>query len=205
MQNQCCANRKNLANLPMKPRTKSLQLLAVLLIVGVTAQAQKAYSLKSHKMFVDGTSSIHDWSSEVTKVDWEGQLTVDGTSVKAIQNVVVTIPVESIKSEKGGMMDDKTYEAFKSDKNPTITFKLTNAAITGANVKANGTLTMAGVSKPIVMNVVVNVLADGSIHLSGSQKINMKDHNMTPPKAVMGTIKVGEKVTFLFELTLSQP
>jgi polyisoprenoid-binding protein YceI len=187
----------------MKSHLKSLQLLAVLLIVAIATQAQKPYSLKSHKISVDGTSSLHDWSSAVTKVEWAGELSVEGTAVKAIQNVVVTIPVESIKSEKGGMMDDKTYEAFKSDKNPNITFKLTSAVLTGTNAKANGTLTMAGVSKPIVMNIVTKVLPDGSVHVSGSQKINMKEHKMTPPKSVMGTIKVGEKVTLLFELTLT--
>jgi hypothetical protein len=59
---------------------------------------------------------LHDWTSEVTKLEWAGQLTVEGTSVKAIQNVSVIIPVKSIKSEKGGMMDDKTYEAFIEEK-----------------------------------------------------------------------------------------
>ncbi|NJN29008.1 MAG: YceI family protein [Cyclobacteriaceae bacterium] len=68
------------------------------------------------------------------------------------------------------------------EKNPTIIFKLTNATVNGANVKANGSLTMAGVTKPIVMNVVAKVLADGSVHLSGSQAINMKDFQMIPPE-----------------------
>jgi polyisoprenoid-binding protein YceI len=188
----------------MNRNSTSILFVATLLLFATSpAFSQKAYSLKSHKVSVDGTSSLHDWSSDVTKLEWAGQLTVEGTSVKAIQNVTVTIPVESIKSEKGGMMDDKTYEAFDTEKNPTITFKLTSATMTGATAKSNGILTMAGVSKPIVMNVATKVLADGSVHVSGSQIINMKDHKMTPPKAVMGTIKVGEKVTLLFELTLT--
>jgi polyisoprenoid-binding protein YceI len=179
------------------PLIAGLLLLATSFVFG-----QKAYTLKEHKVTVDGTSSLHDWTSDVTKIDWSGKIIAEGNSVKAISDVNVKIQVTDIKSEKGGMMDDKTYEAFKSEQFPTITFKLTSATVAGANVKANGTLTMAGVSKPIVMNVVTKVLADGSVHLSGSQVINMKDYKMTPPKAVMGTIKVGEKVTLLFELTL---
>ncbi|MBL7876540.1 MAG: YceI family protein [Cyclobacteriaceae bacterium] len=182
---------------------KTLLAVSMFLLTISLAFSQKAYTLKSHKVSVDGTSSIHDWTSDVTQLTWAGQLTVEGTNVKAIQNVVVTIPVEGIKSEKGGMMDDKTYEAFNAEKNPTITFKLTSATLTGANAKANGTLTMAGVTKSIVMNVATKVLADGSVHLSGSQVINMRDYKMEPPKAVMGTIKVGEKVTLLFELTVT--
>ncbi len=182
---------------------KTTLLAGFLLLTTSLVFSQKAYTLKSHKMSIDGTSSLHDWTSDVTKVEWAGQLTIDGTSVKAIQNVVVTIAVESIKSEKGGMMDDKTYEAFKYEKNPSIIFKLTDATVNGNNIQANGTLTMAGVTKPIVMNVAAKVSGDGSVHLSGSQKINMKDYKMTPPKAVMGTIKVGEKVTFLFEMVVT--
>ena len=188
----------------MKSQSKRILFVVCLSLLTTSfAFSQKAYSLKSHKVSIDGTSSLHDWTSEATKVEWSGQLTVEGTSVKAIQNVVVTIPVEAIKSEKGGMMDDKTYEAFNSEKNPSITFKLTSATVTGATIKANGTLTMAGVTKPIVMNVAVKVLADRTVHLSGSYPINMKDYKMIPPKAVMGTIKVGEKVTLLFELTVT--
>jgi len=184
--------------------SKTIPLIAAFLLLSTAVVfGQKAYSLKSHKMSVDGTSSLHDWTSDVTKVDWSGNLTVEGNSVKAISGVSVKIAVTDIKSEKGGMMDDKTYEEFKSEKFPTITFTLSSATVTGSTVKANGTLTMAGVSKPIAMTVATKVLADGSVHLSGSQVINMKDYNMTPPKAVMGTIKVGEKVTFLFELTVS--
>ncbi|HEV8515242.1 MAG TPA: YceI family protein [Cyclobacteriaceae bacterium] len=177
--------------------------LSLVLFVTSYSFSQKAYSLKSYKASADGTSTLHDWSSAITKLEWSGQLTVEGANVKAVQNVNVTIPVESIKSEKGGTMDDKTYEAFKSDKNPTITFKLTSATVVSNKITANGTLTMAGVTKPIVMHIDAKVLPDGAVHLSGSQAINMKDYGMTPPKAVMGTIKVGEKVTVLFELVVT--
>ena len=187
----------------MKCLKKVPFIVAVLLVTTVGVYGQKAYALKSHKMSVDGTSSLHDWTSDVAKVDWTGTFTVEGNSVKAISGVSVKIQVTDIKSEKGGMMDDKTYEAFKSEKFPTITFTLSSATVTGSTVKANGSLTMAGVTKSIIMTVATKVMADGSVHLSGSQVINMKDYQMTPPKAVMGTIKVGEKVTFLYELTVT--
>lgn len=184
-------------------RKIALMVAGFLLSTPAVVYCQKNYSLKSHTISVDGTSTIHDWSSAVTKPEWTGQITTEGNAVKAFQNVTLTIPVTSIKSEKGGVMDDKTYEAFNHEKNPNITFKLTKATITGTTVKANGTLTMAGVTKTIVVTATTKVNADGSVHLSGSHKLNMKDYKMTPPKAVMGTIKVGEKVTLLFELTLT--
>ena len=187
--------------MPTKFYPNMTLLVAVfIMILAATANAQKSYILSSSKMSVEGTSSLHDWTSDVVKMDWSGKILVDGTSVKAISEVTVNIAVTDIKSSKGGMMDDKTYEAFKSEQNPTITFKLTSVAMSGNEAKANGTLTMAGVTKPIILNVSTKLLADGSVNLSGSQVINMKDFNMKPPKAVMGTIKVGEKITLLFEL-----
>lgn len=154
-------------------------------------------------MSVDGTSSLHDWTSEVSKVDWSGKITTEGKVVKGFSDVTLTVAVTDIKSTKGSIMDDKTYEAFNYEKNPTIKFKLTSATMAGVNAKAHGTLTMAGVTKPIVLNVATKVLADGYVNLSGSYAVNMKDYKMTPPKAVMGTIKVGEKVTLLFELIVT--
>ena len=68
---------------------KKVSAIAVLLLLTTVVFGQKAYSLKSHKMSVDGTCSLHDWTSDVTKVDWSGNLTVEGSSVKAISGVNV--------------------------------------------------------------------------------------------------------------------
>jgi polyisoprenoid-binding protein YceI len=61
-------------------------------------------------------------------VEWKGVVTVEGNKVKEIKDVTITILVKSIKSEKGKTMDNKTYEAFKSDKFPNITYKLTEVS-----------------------------------------------------------------------------
>ena len=183
------------------PALKTI-VLVPLILIAVEMQAQKASTLKSHKVTVEGTSSLHDFTSEVTKVNWTGSVVTEGKTVKSISGVTVAMPVESIKSTKGDTMDEKTYEAFKSKQNPTITFKMTNATVTGNAVKASGTISMAGVSKPATINATVSVQADGTVKLTGSQPITMTDYKMVPPKAVMGTIKVGEKVTILFELVI---
>jgi polyisoprenoid-binding protein YceI len=100
------------------------------------------------------------------------------------------------------MMDDKTYEAFKSDVNPNITFKLNTATTVEGGLNTTGTLTMAGSPKSIQMRPEIKIMPDGSVQIKGSQKINMKDYKMTPPKAVMGTIKVAPDVTVIYDLIL---
>ena len=178
-------------------------LIFLAILTPLAAFSQTTYGLKSQKVTIDGTSSLHDWTSDVTKAEWTGKLAFDGATLKSVSDVTMKIEVAGIKSTKGDMMDEKTWEAFKYEQNPTITFKLTSATITGSNIKANGTLTMAGVTKPIVMNVTAKLLKDGTVRITGSQALNMKDYKMVPPKAVMGTIKVGEKVTVLYDLIVA--
>jgi hypothetical protein len=62
---------------------------------------------------------------------------------------------------------------------------------------------MAGTSKPVELTAKGKVLANGDVQIIGSRKLNMKDFNMVPPTAMMGTIKVGEEVTVNFNLTLT--
>jgi polyisoprenoid-binding protein YceI len=68
---------------------------------------------------------------------------------------------------------------------------------------ATGTLTMAGTSQTVTLDVNSKVLASGVVQFTGKQALNMKDYKMDPPTAVMGTIKVGPEVTVNFDLTVT--
>ena len=185
----------------------------ILIIIGILfvpyfVQGQTTYKGKQNKMSVVGSSTLHEWESEVTQVESSGVITVEGNQLTAIKDVTVKMPVTGIKSTKGKTMDNKTYEAFNSDKNPTIQYKLTSAKITGSGAEftilATGNLTMAGTTKPIEMTAKAKVLANGDVQITGSHKFNMKTFNMVPPTAMMGTIKVGEEVTVKFEILYSK-
>jgi len=187
----------------IKQATTRIFLILIIFLFGWTANAQNPYSLKAKKMTVDGTSSLHDWTSDVTKVEWTGNFLVEDGKIKEVKDVQVKIPVKSIVSTKGSMMDNKTYDAFNYEKNPSIIYKLNTITITEGVLKANGTLTMAGTTKAIEMTVNGKILTNGDIQLTGSHKLNMRDYKMSPPTAMMGTIKVGEHVTVKFDLTLT--
>jgi polyisoprenoid-binding protein YceI len=191
-------------------KTKSIKFfllaVSVLAVFGFTG-VQSPYSSKQSKMTVSGTSSLHEWESEVTKVEWKGALQLNGSELVEVKDVLVKIPVTGIKSSKGKIMDNKTYEAFNSDKNPVIQYKLITAKIKGSGpdytIATTGNLTMAGATKPVDLMVKAKVLANGDVQLTASTKLNMKDFSMTPPTAMMGTIKVGEEVTVAFDITLT--
>ena len=185
------------------------KLIFLLFLTGLTTslQAQSPYYLKTTKLTVSGTSTLHEWTSDATKVEWAGLFLVQDKKIVQAKDVQVKIPVTSIKSEKGKTMDNKTYEAFNSEKNPNIIYKLTSIKVSGTGpdftLDATGTLTMAGATQSIQMPVKAKLLANGDIQLTGSKKLNMKDYKMVPPTAIMGTIKVGEEVTVNFDLTVT--
>jgi polyisoprenoid-binding protein YceI len=169
-----------------------------------TVQAQ-VLSVKTSKLNIRGTSSLHDWESTADKLDIRGSAVLTNNTISDLQDVVVKIPVKAIKSTKGKMMDNKTWEAFNVEKNPFITFTLTGKKLNQAKsaLEVSGTLTMAGVTRPIELNLAYVILPDGELQIKGSKKLVMSDFRMEPPTAMMGTIKVGDEVEVVFEMVLN--
>lgn len=181
----------------------------IMLLAFITGMnAQSNFTLKSVKATIQGTSSLHDWESDITKIMFQGSLQSEGKVLKTIKDVEVKVPVQSIKSKEGRIMDNKTYDAFKSDKHPFIiySFNLAQAKTDNNNsvsIETTGNLTMAGTTKPVALTAKGKVLDNGDLQLMISKKLKMTDFKMVPPTAMMGAIKVGDEVTVNFNLVLS--
>ena len=175
---------------------KVLVLFGVLLSGSLLAQK---LTLNYHQVTIEGTSSLHDWESNASKVTSSGTAILENGAFAGIKDLTVTIPVKSILSGKD-IMDEKTWEAFNEPKNPNITFKVNKSTIQGKKITLEGTLTMNGTTKPV--KITCNLDPDGKkVNLNGIYEIDMTTYNMSPPKAMMGTIKVGPKVKVGFNVT----
>ena len=168
--------------------------------------------MKKAQLSVKGTSTLHDWESKASKVYAKGEIVEDAGVLTGVKHMKVSVDAKSIVSTKGKMMDEKTWEALKADKHPKITYELVSVAsiakqATGYTIKTNGNLTIAGVTKSIPMTVQAQTLEDGSLEFTGSKEILLSDYGMTPPTALMNTVKVGKTVTVSFKVSLqkSQP
>ena len=187
----------------MKP-IKLLLIAVSLLAIQLQAVRAQMFSLKSYKVSVKGTSSLHDWESTVDKLEAKGSFSISDNALSDIRGVVVKIPVKAIKSPKGKMMDNKTWEAFNYEKNPIIAFALSDKKINTAKntLVANGTLTMAGVTKSVELHLIYKVLPGGELQITGTHRLLMSDFKIKPPTAMMGTIKVGDEVVVDLEIIL---
>jgi hypothetical protein len=172
-------------------------LIAIALFLATSLQGMsQSVIVQSTKVLIHGTSTLHDWTSEAEKAIVNLEVLTEGGNLTGINSTKVTIPVKSIISEKGSMMDKKTWAALKESKNPNITFVLGNVSpITSTGtVSASGTLTIAGKAKAVSLSAKLKSLGNGVYEISGTHPIKMTDYDMDPPTALMGTIKVGEDV-----------
>ncbi|MCG8307959.1 MAG: YceI family protein [Cytophagales bacterium] len=167
------------------------------------------------KMTVSGTSTLHDWTSEVNTVNGFveiGEKILKKGKMKSgdvIPSVSIVIPVKSIVSPRGATMDKKTYNALKSEEHPEIKFDLKNSEVStssGADfeVKATGKLTIAGVTKDVEFPVEGKILSSDKLSFSGAYKLNMVEYDMEPPSAMFGQIETGEEVEIKFELIVKK-
>jgi polyisoprenoid-binding protein YceI len=180
----------------------------LLLLAFGWSNAQSVYVLSDSEIAIDGTSTLHDWTSTVTKAGIQGKVTVAAQQLTALQDVKVAIQVKDIKSTKGSIMDNKTWDALKADKHPKISFQSTEAAtirhsVGKTNVSIKGQLTIAGTTQSTNLEVTAKVLPDGRIQFEGTKPIDMTAFGMTPPTALMGSIKTGKAVVVRFQATLS--
>ncbi len=184
-----------------------LLLLAVSTCVMVSWMGVMRFSNRSHQMTISGTSNLHDWTTNVEDIHLVAEMELVNGYVSTVGTVTMSAKVNSIKSDKGSVMDNKTKEALKGDKHPNIIYKLRQVEITQlkdkiSKLSTEGTLSIAGVTKPVKMDVYARQLPSGEVEVWGANAISMKDYGMQAPTALMGSIKTGDKVAVKYSVIL---
>lgn len=178
-------------------------IIALMLISGTTIQ--NIYTLdKGYAVTINGTSNFHDWDEKVQSVAGNAIINWYGDKSFSLASFTIKMEVHSIKSSEGGAMNNNTYKALKADNNPEITFILSNPIMVKAsapenNFSAKGDLTVAGVTKPVEMQVKLSMQNKDTLVFEGDQKIKMTDYGVSPPTALFGTLKTGDDITIHFK------
>ena len=205
------------------PRTRRLTMrtASVLCALLATSAAQAASLPEARprialapgsQLMLRGKSTLHDYASAATRMELAVEL-VDAlpagasplarlTQPGAVKSIVLTIPVEAMKSEKNGL-DKNMYKALKAAENPNIVFRLTSPAIaSGAAFHAGGELELAGKSQPIEVDVRASETTEGIV-LEGSKALLMSDFGIKPPTMFLGTLKTADRVVVEWRLVLT--
>jgi polyisoprenoid-binding protein YceI len=168
---------------------------------------------------VSGTSTLHNWTvkSSIIKgtAAFTGNWKAGATPPIALQSIELVIPVDSLKSTEGSGMDNTMYDAMKLKQFPTITYKLTKATLKSPPAKegetysfdTTGGLTVAGVLRPVSLDLEIVSQDDGRITIATDIGLKMSAYGITPPTAMLGMIKSGAAITVKvnWQLTTQPP
>lgn len=179
--------------------------LFIFLLSTVATSAQTSYKVgDKSSMFILGTSNLHDWESEVIKLDGKATMNLYSKQLESIEELSFSAFVESIESGNS-IMNGKTYRALKSDEHPNITYELTKFEIKdGKIIQSKGLLTVAGVTKEIDFPVEFDVV-NRDINVTGAIKFKMTDFGVSPPTALFGTLTTGDEITISFSMNFTEP
>jgi polyisoprenoid-binding protein YceI len=196
---------------------KALLIFGLVFYVFSGVKAQVEYKIGEESiMTVTGTSTIHDWTSKVNEIEGTYRFKENILDKKIpksgsiVDQVIMEIPVKSIESPRGATMDNKTYNALKSEEHPNIIFEVTKDKIEGVSnpqdgsfqLDVTGNLTIAGFTREISLVLDGQKTGPDTLKFKGSLPIVMISYEVDPPTAMFGQIKTGKDVTIDFELTL---
>ncbi len=185
----------------MNKYMKSLALAGVfvLLLVGNLAAQTKVILSPGSELKVDGGSTLHDWHMTTASAKGEGSFAIEGGQFKGASALVVSFLAESLKSGTSGL-DKNAYKALNTSQHKEIKFTLKSLSGSGSSFTATGDLSIAGTTKSV--SFPVKLTTSGNKYLfEGSLKTKLTFFSITPPTALMGTVKTDDDITLSFKTT----
>lgn len=189
----------------------NILLLIAFSLISAKVLVRDTYTLaKGYTVTIHGTSNLHNWDETVGTVTGSSSVSWNSDGSFNMEALTLKIEVHSIKSSEGGAMNNNTYKALKADADPEITFTLTSplksikTATSAIIVSANGNMTIAGVTKPVIMQVKASMPQKGVMQFEGTQALKMTDYGVSPPTALFGALKTGDAITITFKTDFSQ-
>jgi len=188
-----------------------LQFLLLILfsIQAAYANTTVSFSSGSHQISILGNSNLQRWSADVPNVNATADIIVNNGRVEAISRLQVEIDASTITGSEGSIMTSKIRETLKAEQNPRIIFRLSRVnGITHNgnefNVTANGTLLVAGISRPVDLVAKGVMLPNGSIQITGVEELKMTTWQIDPPRAMLGALRTSDDFTVNFSITLNR-
>ncbi len=154
---------------------------------------------------VSGTSTVRSWScpadGSVKIVPAASGQAVPGFA-HGLQSVEVTVAVKAIACEEPLMLEH-LRETMNEKAFPQIVYRLEHYELTSADAaKATGTLTIAGVTKPVALDLQL-APASAGMRARGETIIDLTQFGLKPPVIFDGLLKVGKDVRVRFDAVLA--
>jgi hypothetical protein len=187
----------------MSPRRGRGVLFVALVCTALCAQAPLA-GQSTATVTISGTSTVRNWSCPV-------EAAVKATPGKpgdavagfpsGLQTVAFTVPVKAIECDND-TMNEHLRAALKEKTYPQIAYRMKTYTLAGSGAaRVAGSLTIAGVTRPVTFDVKLTPSANG-VRSQGETNIDMTQFGVTPPKVLLGQLIVGKMVRVKFDAML---
>lgn len=169
--------------------------------------AQEEYTLKNITITVTGTSTLHDWEMKTSTGLGQVIFTSGATGLVALKDLSVTIPAESLKSEKDAM-DKNAYKSLNTGKHKNIIFQLSKGNVEKQGndfvINAEGKLQIAGTTRPVTIKATGTQDRNGNIRFKGERTLKMSSFGVEPPSFMFGSVKTGDDINVIFDVSFSK-
>lgn len=166
------------------------------------------------RVWIEGSSNVRDWSCRATtfeanvELDPQEGAATDAAAVAAlIRRVSVKLAARDLKCGNRKMERD-LYTALKAN-DPLVPsniiglFAASAGSLQGSALETHGTIAVAGVEKPVTVQISTELMADGSVKARGSVPLLMTDFGVKPPVGLFGLIRSKNAVVVKFELLIT--
>ncbi len=169
-------------------------------------------------VWFDGTSNVHDFTVRSTAVGImltrapghrdpvTPEQLVQFIRSSSARSADVQVPIASLHSGRSGL-DKNMRKALRADRYPTIQIHVGGYTVhpgTGdtLDVSAEGRLTIGGEERPVTLRAHAYRGADG-VWIDGTQTLRMSEFKVSPPRMLLGTMRVNDPVTVHWHVLLA--
>lgn len=190
----------------------SLKVMAPIVGTVMLAGSAAPFQLQPEsRLWVEGTSTVRSFTCQAT--DLRGTVApaagATGLAIAELQSSVsgATVVASVAGLDCGnGTMNGHLRKALEAPQHPNITFTMASHRVGGAaspaQVTMNGNLRIAGQEKPVTIQAQAVQEPNGGLRVRGSKEIAMTEFGVRPPSLMLGTMKVGDRVTVHFDVLL---
>jgi len=179
---------------------------ALLVCAGLVLAASGAEARQGAVDFtISGSSTVRNWTCNA-----QGTLVVapatGGTAAPGfpagLQSATVTVPLTAFKCPNDEMTQHLN-ETMQSQKFPAVVFQMDKYTVAGTQAEAAGTMTIAGVAKPVTVPLTLTP-SDAGVSVEGSTRLEFATFNLEPPAVFLGMLKVGPQIRIAFKGTIAK-
>lgn len=164
--------------------------------------------LPGSRIQISGDSTLRKFSAVASSIDLIGNAIKKPSAAGNLPWTPLEVEmVLSVKNLKSGdeTLDEHMHENLKAEKYPQMQLKLSTFGFSGSNdakgssITASGSLTVAGVTKPIELAATM-VIEGQNLRIKGNKTVLMSDFGIEPPTMMMGTLKTRNEIEVSFDI-----